>query len=146
MILATAWTPEGTVLVIGALVTLVGAVGAAAAGVVVAWKANTKAGEAVAKAAEATGKADGAQLSVGRLSNRSNEQDRAISTLEMASPPPVVTPLAPAAVPAANPEQRKVAQSALQQIADGQRAMAEAQAATIELLRELATNTKTRKS
>ncbi len=77
---------------IAALGVLVTTIGGVATSVIVAWKANAKAGEAVAKAAEATGKADGAQLSVGRLSNRSNEQDRAISTLEMASPPPTSTP------------------------------------------------------
>ncbi len=88
-ILAEAWTSGETLAVIAAMGVLVTTIGGVVTGVIVAWKANTKAGEAQATAAQALGHADGAQMSIGRLSTRANSQDVKISTLELASTPAV---------------------------------------------------------
>ncbi len=106
-ILAEAWTSGEVLAVISAVGALVTLVGGTVTGVIVAWKANAKAGEALVKAGEAKGNADGAQLSVGRMSNRVNGQDQKISTLELASPAPQAATLQVVQQPPA-PKPRRV--------------------------------------
>ncbi len=133
----TYWTPAAVVTVATIIIGLIATKLIPAVASLIDKVKELQSGLADARAdvGEVRGNVQGVQQSITRVTERMNTAQATVVDVAKNMAPPA---------PVASTEQRKVAQSALQQIADGQRVLAEGQAATVELLRQLANNTKPR--